>query len=191
MSESSKSELLNGEIGAVSQEWWQVWQKQWYHQQVASLTVLCEARSQTTRQVHNKMSGLRSRNHSTSQGQDLVRGQAQAQLQHCHSMSQAGTNLIPKQQWEASAKSSSSFCSEPQDQQRLLKYLFLTRDLALSAEGQTLGMGVGSYSRLWHCRPRDKGGFPCCLCYSVYCSCFCGKWVTAWVTDMTLFKSRF
>lgn len=31
------------------------------------------------------------------------------------------------------------FLKKPQDQPRLLKYLFLTRDLALSAEGQTPG----------------------------------------------------
>lgn len=75
-------------------------------------------------------------------------------------------------------------------QKRLFKYLFLTRDLALSAEGQTPGRGVESRSRLCHCYSRDKGGFPCCLHSSIQCSCFCGKCFTGWMTDMTsLLKS--
>lgn len=82
---------------------------QWYHQQKP---ILCEVRSQTTRQVCNETSSLGSRNQFTSQGQDLVCGQTQAHLWHYCGGSQEGSNLIPKQQWEASAEPSSSFCSK-------------------------------------------------------------------------------
>lgn len=75
-------------------------------------------------------------------------------------------------------------------QKRLFKYLFLTRHVVLSPEGQTPGRSVESCFRLCHCYSKGKGVFLCCLHCPMDCSCFCRKCFTGWMTDITsLLKS--
>lgn len=75
-------------------------------------------------------------------------------------------------------------------QKRLFKYLSLTRDVALSPEGQIPGRGVELCSKLCHYYSKGKRVFPCCLHCSIGCSCSYGKCFTGWMTDMaSLLKS--